>query len=134
MLGGATFAARLCAHWKIRASRVGARRSRRAWRNLPPHELDQPLRKRLILWHTMLGDLDAAFGFLARTLDHYARHGDRGVRLGGVLWLPEMQPFRADPRFQKFAARIGWLDYWREYGPPDDPIVARAATTNPSTG
>lgn len=134
MLGGATFATRLCAALENPAHRASALVALDELEgNLPPHELDQPLRKRLILWHTMLGDLDAAFAFLARTLDHYAQLGIVGSAWG-VLWLPEMQSFRVDPRFQAFAARIGWLDYWREYGPPDDPFVARAATRNPSTG
>jgi hypothetical protein len=36
------------------------------------------------------------------------------------LWLPEMRPFRSDPRFHEFAAdRLRLLEYWEEYGPPD---------------
>ena len=36
------------------------------------------------------------------------------------LWSPEMRPFRLDPRFGDFTARLGMLDYWKKYGPPDD--------------
>lgn len=31
-----------------------------------------------------------------------------------------MNDFRQDPRFQAFAARLGLMEYWRQYGPPDD--------------
>ncbi len=117
------------ARWKIRRSVRQRSRHSTSWSRIClPHELDQPLRKRLILWHAMLGDLDGAFAFLTRTLDHYAQFGTVGSAWG-VLWLPEMKPLRADPRFQAFAARIGWVDYWREYGPPDvdcSPLAIRA--------
>jgi DNA-binding winged helix-turn-helix (wHTH) protein len=85
---------------------------------LQPEDLDQPMRKRLLLWLTMLGDLDAAYGFLARCLDHYAKGGTVGSAWG-FLWLPEMKPFRLDARFLGFIARAQLLDYWREYGAPD---------------
>jgi hypothetical protein len=31
-----------------------------------------------------------------------------------------MRPFRKDPRFQALVTRIGLIDYWKKYGPPDD--------------
>jgi len=36
------------------------------------------------------------------------------------LWMPEMRPFRLDPRFQAFVTRLKLFDYWKQYGPPDD--------------
>jgi len=86
---------------------------------LQPDDLDQPMRKRLLLWLTMLGDLDAAYAFLRRCLEHY-EHGGTVGSAWGFLWLPEMQAFRHDARFQDFIARLRLIDYWREYGPPDD--------------
>jgi len=64
-----------------------------------------------------LGALDDAYELASRTLDDLARSGT----VGGwpVLWMPEMRPFRQDPRFQKFAARLKLFDYWEQYGPPD---------------
>ncbi len=76
------------------------------------------MRKRLILWRALLGDLDGAYRFLRRSLDHYARLGTVGAGWG-FIWLPEMRPFRRDPRFQEFVGRLRFMDYWREYGPPD---------------
>ncbi len=64
------------------------------------------------------GDLDAAYAFLARCLDHYAKGGTVGSAWG-FLWLPEMKPFRLGARFQDFIARMQLLAYWLEYGAPD---------------
>ncbi|MEJ0098693.1 MAG: winged helix-turn-helix domain-containing protein [Pseudomonadota bacterium] len=81
-------------------------------------ELDPPMRKRLILWYVMAGDLDHAYDLAHRSLDFHAREGTVGGAWG-VLWLPEMQAFRADPRFDPLARRLRLFDYWNEYGPPD---------------
>lgn len=83
-----------------------------------PEELDPPARKRLILWYTRHRDLDSAFDLAHRSLDLYAREGTVGGAWG-VLWLPEMQPFRDDSRFDQFARRLRLFEYWTEYGPPD---------------
>lgn len=80
--------------------------------------LDPPLRKRLLVWHTCCGDLDQAFALAFDSLDHFAREGTVGGAWG-VLWLPEMQTFRDDARFQLFARRLRLFEYWSEYGPPD---------------
>jgi TolB-like protein/DNA-binding winged helix-turn-helix (wHTH) protein/Flp pilus assembly protein TadD len=45
----------------------------------------------------------------------------------GSLWSPEMRPFRRDPRFQALVERLGLIDYWTQFGPPDD--CALAGTT-----
>ena len=43
----------------------------------------------------------------------------------GGLWLPEMRPFRWDTRFQSFATRLGFMDFWLQYGRP---MIASCAT------
>jgi len=118
--GGPKAAETLCAAMKdhaLRPAAISAIDELEA--RLSPEDLDQPLRKRLLLWRTMLGDLDTAYAFLARCLDHYARGGTVGSAWG-FLWLPEMRPFRRDARFQHFITRLHLLDYWREYGAPDE--------------
>jgi len=81
-------------------------------------QMDQVLRKRLVLWYTMLGDLDAAHGLMDRSLTHYAQCGFVGSGWG-VLWMPELRPFRQDSRFQEVAQRLALFPYWEKYGPPD---------------
>jgi hypothetical protein len=66
-----------------------------------------------------LDALDRAFDLASQSLDEFARSGTVGSAWG-VLWLPEMRPFRRDPRFQAFATRMGLMDYWKQNGPPDD--------------
>ncbi|MGH8220538.1 MAG: hypothetical protein ACREUT_18545 [Steroidobacteraceae bacterium] len=40
------------------------------------------------------------------------------------LWLPEMRPFRLDPRFQGLVERLRLIDYWRQYGPQDGCVLS----------
>ena len=77
---------------------------------------DQELR--IVTWLTLLGDLDAAFEHANRTADVLQKGGIVG-RLWVWVWLPELAAFRRDPRFQTLTERIGLMDYWRKYGPPD---------------
>jgi TolB-like protein len=35
------------------------------------------------------------------------------------FWLPQMQEFRDDPRFEGIADRLGFTAFWRRHGPPD---------------
>ena len=69
-----------------------------------------------IQWYTMLGALDSAYEVASEGLPRSSTI--RGT-LGG-LWIPDMRPFRQDPRFQALADRLGLMDYRRQYGPPDD--------------
>jgi hypothetical protein len=71
----------------------------------------------------LLGDLDLAFDSANRWLDRFARFGAIGTAWG-ILWVPELRPFRSDPRFQALAKRMKLFDYWRNYGPPDRCEVA----------
>lgn len=79
----------------------------------------QRQREPLILWPVLLGDLDLAFESANHWLDVDAREGSVGFSWG-FLWMPEMRPFRTDPRFQTLVARLKLFDYWRVYGPPDN--------------
>jgi TolB-like protein len=45
----------------------------------------------------------------------------------GLLWLPEAAPLRRLPRFGELAAAIGLVEYWKQYGWPDDCRPAGAA-------
>ena len=65
---------------------------------------------------TKLDDLDAAFEFANQKFD--LRAGAAGSAWAS-LWSPEMRPFRRDPRFQPFVARLRLMDYWQKFGPPD---------------
>jgi tetratricopeptide (TPR) repeat protein len=42
----------------------------------------------------------------------------------GSMWSPEMLPFRQDARFQGLVEQVGLIDYWSEFGPPDDCTLA----------
>jgi TolB-like protein len=72
-------------------------------------------------WFTRLGALDFAYEVANMTLDALE---STGFLLGaihvGAYWLPEMRPFRRDPRFQAFATRLGLMEYWKQFGPPDE--------------
>ncbi len=70
-------------------------------------------------WCTMLGALDPAYDVANEGLDRFRRSGTIGGSWGG-LWIPEMRPFRQDPRFQALADRLGLIEYWKQYGPPDN--------------
>jgi hypothetical protein len=67
-----------------------------------------------------LGALDLAY-----ELAHAGLHEleTTGVLPGAITvqncWLPDMQPFRQDPRFQPYVKRLGLMDFWQQYGPPD---------------
>jgi DNA-binding winged helix-turn-helix (wHTH) protein len=95
-----------------------------------PEAPDPPMRKRLMLWHSLRGALDEAYALAFDSLDHYAREGTVGGAWG-VLWLPEMRAFRDDERFQLFARRLRLFEYWSEYGPPDGHSLAGERLVRP---
>jgi TolB-like protein/Tfp pilus assembly protein PilF len=56
----------------------------------------------------------------ARALDVFAGRlitDDAGVMLR--MWAPENAPMRALPQFPEAARKIGWVEAWEKYGPPD---------------
>jgi hypothetical protein len=71
-------------------------------------------------WYTMLGDVDRAYQVSSRWLAESRRAGRTGIPFSFGFWAPEMQPFRANPRFQELARRMGLIEYWQKFGPPDD--------------
>ena len=80
---------------------------------------------RLAGWYTQVGALDEAHAILNRTLDEHVRNDWPGLVFTptytlGPSWFPEMRPFRRDPRFQQFVTRFKLIDYWKQYGPPDE--------------
>jgi hypothetical protein len=68
--------------------------------------------------YTLLGTLDFAYEAANYALDALARSGTLGCAWG-ILWTEEMRAFRRDARFQSLVQRLGLMDYWRHYGPPD---------------
>ena len=45
--------------------------------------------------------------------------GDPSIDVGSV-WLPEAAPFRRLPGFDEWVENLGLVDYWKQYGWPDD--------------
>ena len=74
--------------------------------------------KRMMLWRVMLGDVDGAFEWTDRIVASLEEEGAVGM-IWAVIWLEEMEPFRAHPRFMDIAERLGFVAYWSVYGPPD---------------
>jgi TolB-like protein len=75
----------------------------------------------LLHWTVVLGDFDLAFLIANRTLDQFELQGAIPViDFLSQLWLPELRAFRQDLRFQVFATRLGLMEYWQQYGSPDD--------------
>jgi TolB-like protein len=73
---------------------------------------------RVMLTFALLGSLDDAYAIANDYLDH---HGLAAVSLfAGGVWMPEMRALRKDPRFQAFAQRMHFIEYWKQYGPPDE--------------
>jgi hypothetical protein len=68
-------------------------------------------------WYTQLGELDRAFEIGDQLRGQFAEQAPTAA--WWWLWLPEMGPFRKDPRFQVFTNRLGLMAYWQKYGPPD---------------
>ena len=82
-------------------------------------EMSQFMKRRLMLWYVQLGALDQAFEVATQSLEYFARSGSIGTAWA-FLWMPEMSPFRQDARFQLMCQRMGLIDYWQAYGPPDN--------------
>ncbi|MGH8218816.1 MAG: winged helix-turn-helix domain-containing tetratricopeptide repeat protein [Steroidobacteraceae bacterium] len=68
--------------------------------------------------YALLGELDTVYDMANQCLDAAVPGAiDSGSYLS--LWRPELSAFRQDPRFQALATRLGLMDYWKQYGPPD---------------
>jgi TolB-like protein len=73
----------------------------------------------LPMLYTRLGALDRAYEAAHCALDERERIGPVWMS-PATFWFPEMQPFRQDPRFQALVTRLGLMQYWEKYGPPDN--------------
>lgn len=75
-----------------------------------------PFGNDVAILYTQLGAIDDAYAWLDQILDAKPA----GV-VGDIwdLWQPEMASFRRDARFPVFTARLGFMEYWKQYGPPD---------------
>jgi TolB-like protein/Flp pilus assembly protein TadD len=73
----------------------------------------------LVSSYVQLGDDDLAYRIMFETLDknRLAWMQDWGMT---IVWSAEGRSMRQDPRFGQLAERIGMLDYWKQYGFPDD--------------
>jgi TolB-like protein len=65
-----------------------------------------------------LGGLNEAFALADRCWT--GREPGNLISAISNMWLPEMRGFRRDARFQAFVTRLGLMEYYRQYGPPDD--------------
>jgi Tfp pilus assembly protein PilF len=85
-----------------------------AMRALPPEVVKQQY---LIHPYLQLGQVDLVFSILEQDL---ARDPEawRSWDLP-IAWGPEGRAFRSDPRFAELARRVGLLQYWKQYGYPD---------------
>jgi adenylate cyclase len=70
--------------------------------------------------YALLGAPDAAYGLANRCLDRMAPGAVFGGRSSIRLWSPWLRSFRQDARFQAFVTRLGSMEYFQQYGPPDD--------------
>ena len=70
--------------------------------------------------YELLGALDITYGLTSQCLNEEPSEAAVPGSATSVLWTPEMRAFRQDPRFQSLVTRLGLMEYWRQYGPPDD--------------
>jgi len=84
------------------------------------HELRAADQPGLLEPYCLLGAFDRAYEVANRALDEYERTGWSGGWCCWVVWSPEMRSFRRDARFQQLVTRLKLIDYWKEYGPPDE--------------
>ena len=84
-----------------------------------PEQIGPELSVHVLAWYTMLGEIDRAYRFVERVLQHTLPRRNLGLFLPWI-WLPELLPFRRDPRFQALVERLGLVDYWKKFGPPDE--------------
>ncbi|HEY6456778.1 MAG TPA: winged helix-turn-helix domain-containing protein [Steroidobacteraceae bacterium] len=68
-----------------------------------------------------LGALDAAYELANGLVANGMRLRVPTLSLNlSALWAPEMRAFRQDRRFQVLVTRLKLIDYWKQFGPPDN--------------
>ena len=80
-------------------------------------QIGSELSMHVLAWYTMFGELDRAYGFVDRVLQHALPRRTLGLFLPW-LWLPELVPFRRDSRFQTIIRQLRFVDYWKTFGAP----------------
>jgi hypothetical protein len=68
------------------------------------------------LIHGAAGLIDAAYGAMDTCLELSQSAQSKPL----VLFSPELRAFRKDARFHGLATRLGMMEYFERYGPPDD--------------
>jgi adenylate cyclase len=71
-----------------------------------------PFEVRANIW-IFLGDEE-------RAIEALLAAAGKGVRELTTVWYPEGRAVRLHPRFAEFAAATGLLEYWKQFGMPDD--------------
>ena len=71
-------------------------------------------RRRIGMW-IMLGAIDEAYGTFAAYQDTTRQN----LQLE-LVFTEEAREFRQDPRFSDLAEDVGWEDYWKRFGGPDE--------------
>jgi len=66
------------------------------------------------------GDLWMLLGEEDRAIQALLAAAEAGASDTMLTWYPEGRGVRLHPRFAEFAARAGLLDYWQQFGMPDD--------------
>lgn len=74
--------------------------------------------------YALLGAFDDAYELIdgcldKRTVGTVLNPGQRALGVSWI-WTEELRTFRRDSRFQGFVTRMGLMDYFQQYGPPDD--------------
>jgi hypothetical protein len=110
----------------VHAALIGGQRNSTAVQALdafasavPPEQIGPELNMHVLAWYTMLGELDKAYGYVERILQHALPRQTLGLFVPWI-WLPELLPLRQDPRFQELVRAFRLIDYWKQYGPPDE--------------
>jgi hypothetical protein len=70
--------------------------------------------------YVLSGFIDTAYDLANQCLDETQTHPGAKDLFVAPPWALPLRGFQTDPRFQAFATRIGLMDYWQTYGPPDD--------------
>jgi hypothetical protein len=73
---------------------------------------------KLIQPYMHMKQLDLVYDLLSKSLDEDPASWVKSWDISHA-WSPEGKAFREDLRFGELAARIGIVDYWKQYGFPD---------------
>jgi TolB-like protein len=86
------------------------------------HEImrDYQLGGLLISYYARLGELNGAFRIAEEIEQGRQETGLAGHTSIMMFWLPGMEDFRRDARFERLAEELGLADFWRRKGQPDD--------------